>query len=247
MKNPILAVTGDTHGEEGRFWYPNQPCNKYLKEGDYLFVCGDFGYLSDDSYRENRNLRMMAEDLPYTICFCDGNHENFDLLEAKEVTEWNGGKVHIIRRDKLGNPKVIHLMRGQVYEIAGKKIFTFGGGYSRDKEQRVPGRSWWAREMPNEEEKQEARRNLEACDWKVDYILTHTAPLQTLNHLVRSIEDNERELNDFLSDILEKVTFTHWYMGHLHMDRVVGFGQTVVYFAMRNMEDNSEFIVEEDE
>lgn len=56
----------------------------------------------------------------------DGNHENFDRLYAYPVEMWHGGKVHKIR------PSVIHLMRGQIFELEEKKIFTFGGASSHD-------------------------------------------------------------------------------------------------------------------
>ncbi len=36
--------------------------------------------------------------------------------------------------------------------------------------------SWWAQEMPSEEEYAEARRNLTKVDWAVDYVITHCAP-----------------------------------------------------------------------
>lgn len=101
MHKPILAVTGDTHGEKGRFFYPEELTNKHLQKGDYLFICGDFGYLLNDTYGERQFLKYLAEDIPYTICFCDGNHENFDLINSYEVTTWNGGKVHIIKTDKV--------------------------------------------------------------------------------------------------------------------------------------------------
>ncbi len=39
-------------------------------------------------------------------------------------------KAHIIRRDDKGEMKIIYLMQGQIYEIEGEKIFTFGGGHS---------------------------------------------------------------------------------------------------------------------
>ena len=52
----------------------------------------------------------------YTTLFVDGNHENFDRLYDYPVEEWHGGKVHKIRSS------VIHLMRGQVFEIDGKKM-----------------------------------------------------------------------------------------------------------------------------
>ena len=62
----------------------------------------------------------------FTTLFVDGNHENFDRLYEYPVEEWHGGKVHKIR------PSVIHLMRGQIFEIEGKSIFTFGGASSHD-------------------------------------------------------------------------------------------------------------------
>ena len=56
----------------------------------------------------------------------DGNHENFDRFNEFPVHHWHGGKIHYIR------PHVIHLMRGQVFEIGGITFFTMGGASSHD-------------------------------------------------------------------------------------------------------------------
>ena len=61
-----------------------------------------------------------------TTLFVDGNHENFTRLYNYPVEEWHGGKVHKIR------DSVLHLMRGEIFEINDKKIFTFGGAKSHD-------------------------------------------------------------------------------------------------------------------
>ena len=61
------------------------------------------------------------------IAFIDGNHENYDRLKKYPVTDWNGGKVQII------SDSVIHLMRGQVYQIGEEKIFVMGGARSHDR------------------------------------------------------------------------------------------------------------------
>ena len=58
----------------------------------------------------------------------DGNHENFDILYKYPVEKWNDGKIHRI------TPNIVHLMRGEIYSIEGKTIFTFGGGTTVDKE-----------------------------------------------------------------------------------------------------------------
>ena len=71
-------------------------------------------------------------------------------------------------------PYVIHLMRGQIYDIEGLKIFTFGGASSHDKEYRIENVSWWRRELPDVFEMDEARENLERVDNKVDLITFNT-------------------------------------------------------------------------
>ena len=107
----MLYVTGDTHGEEGRFLYKDSEIDRTLCENDCLFVCGDFGYIFNNTDKERQFLRFLAEDKPYRILWVDGNHENFDVIDQYPVEEWCGGKVHIIGRDKEGEPKIIHLMR----------------------------------------------------------------------------------------------------------------------------------------
>jgi hypothetical protein len=94
--------------------------------------------------------REYLRNLPMTVLFADGNHENFAALNSYPVEEWNGGKVHIIE------PGIIHLMRGQVYLIDGKKFFVFGGAYSMDRPWRTLGSTWFEEELPSEEEYEEA-------------------------------------------------------------------------------------------
>ena len=90
---------------------------------------------------------------PYQILFIDGNHENFNALNSYPVEEWNGGKVHRIRKN------ILHLMRGQVFTIEGKTFFTMGGAYSIDKHLRKEGYSWWSDEKPNDAENGESDEN----------------------------------------------------------------------------------------
>ena len=100
----MVYVTGDLHGDINRF---KTPAMKKLEKGDTLLVCGDFGFIWDGSKEEEKQLAKLGEK-KFNICFVDGTHENFDLLNSYEVSQWKGGKVHHIG----GN--VYHLMRGQV-------------------------------------------------------------------------------------------------------------------------------------
>lgn len=232
----MIYVTGDTHGDETCFRNADSVIEKTLTKDDKIIVAGDFGFISDDSYKERLFLRYLIGK-PYLVLFVDGNHENFDLLNEYPVEEWCGGKVHVIRRDRDGSPKIIHLMRGQVFEIEGSKIFTFGGGYSRDKYRRIPHRSWWPQEMPTDDEMKEAVKNLERHNNKVDYIVTHTAPEDTMN-IFHPYHEEEKPLNNFLEWVRENVEYKHWYMGHLHRSEDLWRHQTILWFQLRNMVTN---------
>ena len=228
-KEHKMYVTGDCHGEKARMLYKKFPYNRDLKEGDILFCCGDWGYISDSFF-----LDYLAEKIPYTICWIDGNHENFDLLNEYPVEVWNGGKVHIIRWDNKGIPKIIHLMRGQVFNIYETKIFTFGGAYSPDRDKREYKVSWWEEEMPTKEEMEEGKRNLEANNYEVDVILSHTLPDAFINPCY-PYRIYEKQLNDYLDDVRKSAQYKHWYMGHMHCDEERGEKHAILWFSVRDL------------
>lgn len=232
----MLYVTGDTHGEEGRFLYEESAFEKRAQREDCLFICGDFGFLFCNGCKENHFLDYLARK-PYKILWIDGNHENFDLINEYPVESWHGGEVHVIRRTQEGEPKIIHLMRGQVFNINGKKIFTFGGAHSIDRYLRKEKLNWWPQEMPTDQEMKIAITNLQEHGNEVDYILTHTGPEDTMS-ILRMHCQEEKPLNNFLEWVRENVKYKHWYFGHLHQDQDLWRNQTVLWFEVRNMETN---------
>ena len=212
----MFFVTGDLHGDidMGKLNSRSWPEQKKLTRDDYLIVCGDFGAVWYGDRKDNYMLKW-HEDKTYTTLFVDGNHENFDSLDQYPVCIWNGGKVHMIR------PHVIHLMRGQIYDIDGRTIFTFGGGMSSDRKYRKEGVSWWPREQPSEAEMEEARKNLDAYDNRIDYIITHAAPRQVLwNDLscYRASLKLDCSCETFLDEIMGRVLYQRWFCGHYHID-----------------------------
>lgn len=231
----MLYVTGDTHGRRERF-SSNSIIDQTLTKGDRIIVCGDFGYLFECKDSEDEFLDFLATK-PYEILWIDGNHENFDLINEYPEEVWYGGKIHVIRRDCDGQPKIVHLMRGQIYEIDGQNIFTFGGGYSMDRYLRINGETWWPEEMPTEEEMKEAVINLSKYKNCIDYIITHVAPEDTMNIFYPN-HTGEKELNNFLEYIRENVVYKHWYFGHLHCDRDLWRNQTILWFQLRKLETN---------
>lgn len=200
----MIFITGDTHGgmDVGKLNTKNFPEGKNLTKDDYLIVTGDFGFIWDESNQDRYWLKWF-QNKNFTTLFVDGNHENFDLLNAFQIEMWNGGKVHRI------NDSVIHLMRGQIYLIDGNKIFTFGGAMSSDIEFRKENVSWWKDEMPSKVEQEEGLKNLEVNNWEVDYIITHTCPASALKVINNTFQKDKEvtELYDFFEYINRKVKY----------------------------------------
>lgn len=199
-----IYVTGDTHGDMEKLL--NTCEEMQLEEKDYIIVCGDFGLLF---LREHYDYKIKSVNkIKPTILWVDGNHENHDWIDSLEVSKWHCGKVHHI------TDNCIHLMRGQVYKLNNKKFFTMGGGDSIDKFMRLPGRSWWEREMPSSSEFTEAMANLKRYNNTVDYIITHVAPDNILYRINPVFTQDY--LTNFLYEVEKTVTFKHWYFGHYH-------------------------------
>lgn len=233
----MIYITGDTHGMQD--WeklnttnFPEQLCmplqtDKY-QGNDYVIILGDFGGIWGDEGHD-RHIIKTYNQRNFMTLFIDGNHENHDLLDQYPVEEWNGGKVHFI------SDKVVHLMRGQVYTINGMKIFTMGGAESTDKKYRKEGTSWWAREMPSDEEYEEAIKNLEKHNFEVDIVLTHCAPEGYIGKNMRPVYNSDmsrmlaysmagvcdrsgNRLTKFFDDLItvHGLKFKKWYFGHYH-------------------------------
>lgn len=211
----MLYFTGDTHREIGRFSEDKMQGESTWGEQDIIFVCGDFGYVFLNNEEEKNYLDFLEQNKSYTIAFVDGNHENFIELYKYPCEIWNGGKIHRIRKN------IVHLMRGQVYDIQGKKIFTMGGAYSIDRAMRMPGYSYWVEEIPNDAEYKEATKNLKAVEMSVDYIITHTIPQEIIKRLGKYPDAHDLELTGFLEWIMYEVKFEKWFFGHWHMDTIV--------------------------
>lgn len=212
----MIYITGDTHRDldiwkiQG-FSFPEADG---LTKDDYVIIAGDFGGIWYGDERDESFL-LQYRNMPFTTLFVDGNHENFDRLNTYPVEEWNGGKIHKI------NPSVIHLMRGQIYNIDGRSFFTFGGALSIDKEIRTEGSSWWRQEEATYAEMDEALRNLEKEDYNIDYIITHAAPDSIKKKLLTGKEAFDSSTERFLDEILTRTNYKHWYCGHYHIDKTI--------------------------
>lgn len=109
----MVHLIGDIHGDITQIMKEN-----LIKDGisisksDVVIVLGDFGVMFKDTEQHRLALDYISK-LDYYVAFIDGNHENFDYLNALPIaTKW-GNKVH-----KLNN-RCFHLIRGNIYKIEG--------------------------------------------------------------------------------------------------------------------------------
>lgn len=218
----MIYITGDCHANFERFNKSIFPEQEEMTKDDFVIICGDFGGVWSKGEESNEETMLL------------------DWLE------WKGGKVHKIR------PSVIHLMRGQIFTIDEKKIFTFGGAKSHDisggilepddidfekkrkelnqgfKPYRINHISWWKQELPTEEEMEEGRRNLEAIGNKVDFIVTHCCASST-EVLVGGGMYKSDYLNGYFEELRQKVTFQKWFFGHYHGNKNVNAQEILIY------------------
>lgn len=229
----MIFITGDIHGDYDihKFSTKNFPMQKRLTRSDYMIICGDFGLVWDNSKSERYWLNWL-EQKTWTTLFIDGNHENFDLLESYPLTEWNGTQVHQITEH------IIHLCRGSVFELENKRFFAFGGAESHDKKFRKKGISFWEQEMPNSQEMQHGRENLEKINWQTDIIITHTLPHHLQAKLFKHQDYKNNALTKYFDEIETKLNFKFWFSGHYHISKSLDEKHVLVYHNILQLTDN---------
>lgn len=213
----MIYITGDTHGIAEEFL---ERFEQVPSPGDIVIITGDFGFIFGE--RQKKELDIL-KDQPFTIAFIDGNHENFSELCALPVEEWNGGSVHRVSEN------IVHLMRGELFELFGSTFFTFGGAYSIDKAFRTENVSWWKQELPDETDYSHARETLGKCGYKADFIITHTCPDSLVERVCARPNQHDLELRQFLQWTADNTNFKRWFFGHYHNDKTLSDKFSLLY------------------
>lgn len=228
-----IWITGDTHGYYNDFMKRIAE-NAAVFEGDTIIICGDFGFVWRHPEIRREYFKLRKE--PFNFYFVDGNHEDFHLLSEYPVSNWNGGKAQIIE------PNIVHLMRGEFYEIEGKTFFTMGGGFSRDRAMRQLGYTYFEEELPSAEEYAHADKTLlDEHNYKVDYILSHTGPYSIIKAMGFDADYEEMQLTGYLDKVKDSgVEFKHWFFGHFHQNKTLLGKYTVLLDKMIKLADKKE-------
>ena len=217
----MIYLTGDTHREFGRV---GAFCDKFESTpDDTLIILGDAGINYCGRDQDVQFKRMLADNLPITIFCIHGNHEmRPESCGTYKEAEWHGGMVY-------REPEFLTLLfakDGEIYDFGGKKCIAIGGAYSVDKYYRLSrDLGWWADELPSAEIKQRVGQRLDAVNWQVDIVLSHTCPKKYiptemfLPGIDQSAVDNSAE--EWLDTIDDKLTCGRWYCGHWHTSKTI--------------------------
>jgi len=188
-----ICLIGDVHGKF-------HTLNKIVKEEMHLGIdtficCGEFGVWPD--YKEFNDLSIMDGA---KLLFCDGNHEDHPYLK----------KLHKDKDDSFAEikPNIIHISRGGIVEIFGKKFLFIGGAESVDYSTRTPGLDWFPEESISASEAEKAM-----SVGKVDVVISHTCPSK-----FKAFPQYKDSYSQFALDaILDTSRPSEWFFSHYHM------------------------------
>jgi 3-oxoacid CoA-transferase subunit A len=123
-------------------------------------------------------------------------------------------------------PSLLFAKDGEIYNLDGRRCIAIGGAYSVDKYHRIANRwGWWADEQPSDEIKRRVEHRLDSENWRVDVVLSHTAPLKYeprevfLPGIDQSSVDKSTEL--WLDTIEDRLDYDQWYCGHYHTNKTI--------------------------
>lgn len=198
------------HGDISRF---NDSRIKKLKKGDFLIVCGDFGFIWDGSKKEKSILKKIGRKRFYTL-FVEGCHENFDLLDSYPEDNFFGGRVNVI------SGRLMRAKRGSMFKLQGLRFFLFGGGQTKEIDIRQESKTWWEAELPTSEEVRQGIEALAKNGNETDYIVTHEPPAsmkEFLDFEVRQIS----HMHTFFDAVKNDCKFKMWFFGKAHKNKLI--------------------------
>lgn len=214
----MIYLTGDTHGDFERVF--DFCADNDTTTDDVLIILGDAGinFFLDESDRE---LKMELSTLEVTLLCIHGNHEERPfMIDSYIEKEWRGGVVYCEEEF----PNLLFAKDGEIYDLDGRKAIAIGGAYSVDKFYRLSGNyPWFPTEQPSDEIKDDVERALDRVGWRVDAVLSHTAPLKYdptevfLPNIDRSAVDKTTER--WLDTIEDRLNYERWFCGHFHCNK----------------------------
>lgn len=215
----MILFVGDIHGNVSAV---KRAYEDAVSNGARAIIqVGDFGiYWPGES--NGLSEFFNKNDLEIPFYFCDGNHENHEVLDRFYY--------HQKRRVVEVAKNCFHVRRGSVLDINDVKVLFCGGAQSYLGKKDTPfilGENWWPREMPSWQEFSRFRKNFE----KADIVATHDCPSFLLSHQSYHKQWSKNAVPQFFSRIVQSSSAhpSMWFFGHHHEHDVYVTDRTNYY------------------
>ena len=247
----MIYITGDTHGNIDMFPKLNTenfPQQKEMTKDDILIVAGDFGVPWGDE-KLDKHLIQEYNNRNFTTCFVDGNHDNFDILNSLPTERWHGGNIHRV------SDSIVHMMRGEIYDIEGYSFWTFGGARSHDiqggileltdpmfrEKKKHLDHMWnmtrsmrYTYRINHKEWWKEEMPTSKEMEYGWENLKNHNFKVDfIITHcpptsiIAQMGMHGSDELSDYLQKVKQMTDFKQWYFGHMHVDRPFYWERTI--------------------
>lgn len=237
-----IWITGDTHGKF-------QPIRDFYESGrmnpedeNTLIILGDFGgnYFFN---RRDEGFKKKLGKYGLTYFVLRGNHEErptncFMRFPEKWHLEVFWENAVWVENDY---PYIKYALdEPSLYVIPnGRRILTFPGAYSVDKEYRLSkGYSWFPEEQMTDDEMGLGLRLLKENPF-CDYILSHTCPRLFEPYIcdlfLLSLDQRkvDKGTEHYLNNVVDMTRYRRYYFGHYHDNRnITPYKATMLYDAV---------------
>ena len=206
-----IVVAGDWHGN----WDAAAQCLLLAANNaaHVVIQTGDFGLWPGDSgSRYLKHVSSQAEQLGVHVLWLDGNHEDFDQLEALIP---GPGDLRALSNH------LIYLPRGARWTWSDIRFCAVGGATSLDRPARIQGVSWW----PQEELLAFQAADIIAggtCDVLFTHDVTNEVKVPSIHHRVYTPGWDRKELErawihrERVGTLTAALEPTHLFHGHFH-------------------------------
>jgi len=210
-----IYITGDFHGRPKDYLntkvFPEQ---KELTKEDKVIQLGDFGlFFKDPVQKYDLYWTEWIASKPFEFLFFRGNHDNKKLIERHCM--WIEKYGNLVGEIKTAQGSIFYLPAG-VYTINDKRVLIIPGATSVDKHLRTQDIDWWDDEVLSKQEENKILDELDAVDWKVDYVLSHTCDTKSALEILNGRYLSSCPVTKFIDFVFEKLDYKYHYFGHWH-------------------------------
>lgn len=248
-----FLCTGDTHGGKGTLERLEKISQMYPNEKSIgIIILGDSGL---NFYLNNTDIKYkkIINNFNYILYLVRGNHEQRPELIDGIIKKYDDNvKGFIYIEEEF--PNIRYFIDGNIYNLNGYTTLVIGGGYSVDKYFRLnragysladelianPKKTGWFKdELLTQKEMEDISKKVNNKEF--DFILTHVFPLswEPTDLFLNFIDQKavNKDMEKWLDNIKENVSFKVWLAGHYHQDRLERPNAQMFFQEVESMDD----------